>query len=81
MSLRLAKLPDRTPVRLTLALEPDIHAALLAYAQIYRETYGPEERPEVLAAAMLETFLMTDSGFRRARRAQLSRAVPAGARR
>jgi len=69
MSLRLQKLPDRTPVRLNLSVDPDLASKLNDYAKIYCQTYGIEERPEVLIPAMLETFLGSDAGFKRARRA------------
>lgn len=69
MSLRLQKLPDRTPVRLNLSVDPDLASKLNDYAKIYRQTYGTEERPEVLIPAMLDTFLDSDAGFKRARRA------------
>ncbi|MFN3314144.1 MAG: DUF2274 domain-containing protein [Hyphomonas sp.] len=69
MTLRLDRIPDRTPARITLALDPEIHAALTDYAAIYEATYGQAERAETLAAAMIETFLASDAGFRRARRA------------
>ena len=69
MSLRLGPLPDRTPVRMSLAIDPELASALSDYANIYRQTYGAEEKPEVLIPAMLESFLNSDSGFKRARRA------------
>lgn len=69
MSLRLDKLPDRTPVRMTIALDPDLAAALIDYAEIYQRTYGDPQRPEALVPAMLETFLGSDAGFKRARKA------------
>ncbi len=69
MTLRLSQLPDRTPAKLTLALDPETYAALLDYAALYQQAYGSEEKPETLAAAMIDTFLTTDAGFRRARRA------------
>jgi hypothetical protein len=69
MNLRLAKLPDRTPVKLTLALDPETAAALQDYAALYQETYGEAERAETLAAAMIDMFLASDAGFRRARKA------------
>jgi hypothetical protein len=69
MTLRLAPIPDRTPAKLTVALDPDTHAALTDYAAIYQQAYGSEERAETLAAAMIETFLASDAGFKRARRA------------
>ena len=36
--LKLAKLPDRTPVRLILNVSPDLNRALTAYAEAYRQT-------------------------------------------
>lgn len=69
MTLRLAKLPDRTPVRITIMVAPELAAALADYAEIYRQSYGAEEKPETLVPAMLETFLGGDAGFRRARKA------------
>lgn len=68
MTLRLPPIPDRTPAKLTLALDPDTHAALTDYAAIYQQAYGQAERAETLAAAMIESFLASDAGFRRARR-------------
>ncbi|MDG1825655.1 MAG: DUF2274 domain-containing protein, partial [Henriciella sp.] len=35
MSLRLDKLPDRTPVRMSIAVDPDLAAALADYSEIY----------------------------------------------
>ncbi|MBI1392399.1 MAG: DUF2274 domain-containing protein [Alphaproteobacteria bacterium] len=69
MTLRLSQLPDRTPVRISLSLDPELAAALADYAEIYRQTYGTEEKPEALIPAMLESFLGADAGFKRARRA------------
>jgi hypothetical protein len=75
MSLRLGQLRDRTPAKITLALDPDTHAALTDYAALYQQAYGHEERPETLAAAMIETFLASDAGFKRARRALHTQAI------
>ena len=69
MTLRLAQLPDRTPVKITIAVDPALHAALMDYAAIYEATYGVVERIEDLAPFMLESFLGADAGFRRARKA------------
>ncbi|PQA89667.1 DUF2274 domain-containing protein [Hyphococcus luteus] len=69
MTLRIDKLPDRTPVKLTISVDPDLAAALADYAAIYRQTYGEEEKPETLIPAMLENFLGADAGFKRARKA------------
>ena len=66
--LRLARLPDRTPVKLTLALDPELHARLHEYAAIYEATYGETARIEDLAPVMLQKFLDGDRHFRRARK-------------
>lgn len=68
MPLRLAELPDRTPAKLTIMLAPDLLAALNDYADIYEATYGRRESIEQLAPEMIETFLMSDAGFKRARK-------------
>ncbi len=68
MTLRLPELPDRTPAKLTILLTPDQLAALNDYAEIYAETYGKREAIEQLAPTMIETFLMSDAGFKRARK-------------
>ncbi|WP_370237589.1 MULTISPECIES: DUF2274 domain-containing protein [Henriciella] len=69
MTLRLDRLPDRTPVRMSLSVDPDLASALSDYAELYRQTYGAEEKPETLIPAMIERFLASDAGFKRARRA------------
>ena len=74
MTLRLDRLPDRTPVRMSLSVDPELASALSDYAEIYRQTYGDEEKPEALIPAMIESFLASDAGFKRARRALHSNA-------
>jgi len=69
MTLRLDRLPDRTPVRMSLSVDPELASALSDYAEIYRQTYGAEEKPEALIPAMIESFLASDAGVKRARRA------------
>lgn len=66
--LRLARLPDRTPIKVALALDPELHAQLREYAAIYQETYGETTRIEDLAPLMLQKFLDSDRHFRRARK-------------
>ena len=78
MTLRLDKLPDRTPVRVTVSIDPDLAAALADYAALYHQTYGEEEKPETLIPAMLESFLGSDAGFRRARKALHAHASTKG---
>jgi len=74
MTLRLGQLPDRTPVRMNLSVDPELASALSDYAEIYRQTYGAEEKLEALIPAMIESFLASDAGFKRARRALHSNA-------
>jgi hypothetical protein len=69
-SIRLAKLPDRAPVKLTVTLGPDLAARLRTYADLYAETYGAREEPAELVPYMLDAFLKGDVEFRRASRAK-----------
>lgn len=65
--LKLAKLPDRTPVKLTITITPDLQVALTDYAAIYAQTYNSEEPITELIPAMLAGFLESDRNFGRAR--------------
>lgn len=67
--LKLAKLPDRTPVKLAITVTPDLLNALRDYAAIYAQTYGTEEPVADLIPAMLTAFLESDRNFIRAREA------------
>src|ERR1044071_163281 len=66
--LKLAKLPDRVPVKLTITVQPDLAQALREYAAIYRATYGEAESVEELVPFMLASFLESDRGFAKARK-------------
>ncbi len=61
--IRLAKLPDRTPVKVTIVVPPDLHQGLLQYADLYRETYGDAEPVAELIPHMLRGFLAADRAF------------------
>lgn len=65
--LKLGKLPDRTPVKLTIVITPDLQAALQAYAALYASTYAVDEPVVDLIPAMLATFLESDRTFARSR--------------
>jgi hypothetical protein len=69
--LKLAKLPDRTPVKLTITVAPELHQALRQYAGIYRATYGEVESVPELIPFMLGVFLESDRGFAKARKGGL----------
>lgn len=66
--LKLAKLPDRMPVKLTITVRPDLAQALREYAAVYRAAYGEAESVEELAPFMLASFLEGDRGFAKARK-------------
>ncbi|MFZ5780132.1 MAG: DUF2274 domain-containing protein [Pseudomonadota bacterium] len=61
--LKLGKLPDRTPVKMTIAISPGLNRALQAYADIYREAYGQAEPVTELIPYMLERFLAGDRTY------------------
>ena len=66
--LKLPRLPDRTPVKITIHLQPDLLRALNQYAEAYRETYGEAEPVAELVPAMLASFLESDRAFVQRRR-------------
>lgn len=67
--LKLPKLPDRTPVKLTISLSPDLHQALGDYATAYEAAYGHREAVADLVPFMLTSFLESDRAFARRRKA------------
>lgn len=69
VDLKLGKLPDRTPVKLTISIMPDLHRRLQDYAAAYAEAYGQEEAAVDLIPAILSAFLESDKCFSRRRRA------------
>jgi len=66
--LRLAKLPDRTPIKITLTVTPDLAHALAAYAALYNRTYADKAEVADLIPAMLDAFLASDRAFAKARK-------------
>lgn len=70
--MRLPKLPDRTPVKLTTTLPPVLATRLRAYADFYAETYGTREEVADLVPFMLQAFLDGDVDFRRAKRTAIA---------
>ena len=65
--LKLPKLPDRTPVKITFTAMPDLFEALNAYADAYEAAYGRRETVPDLIPAMLDSFLASDRKFAKAR--------------
>lgn len=61
--LKLARLPDRKPIKLQIEILPDLEAALAVYAEAYEAVYGVREKPSDLVPSMLWTFLESDREF------------------
>lgn len=68
-ALRIGKLPDLTPVKLTISLDREVHEMLVDYSCIYDESYGEAVKPAELVPPMIAAFLAADNGFKRARKA------------
>jgi len=67
--LKLARLPDRTPVKIAITVTPDLDAALREYLALYRSTYADSTTTVAdLIPAMLEAFLNSDRAFVKARK-------------
>jgi hypothetical protein len=66
--LKLARLPDRTPVKITVSLSPGLNEALQGYAKLYQESYGSTESVAELIPFMLESFIRADRSFAKASR-------------
>ena len=65
--IKLPQLPDRTPMKLTISVMPDLQQALTDYAALYAKTYGRDESVVELIPAMLGAFLESDRTFARSR--------------
>ena len=61
--LKLARLPERTPIKIAIIVMPELHTRLSAYAAAYAEAYGSEESVADLVPAMLGAFLDSDREF------------------
>jgi hypothetical protein len=66
--LKLPKLPERTQMRLTIAVAPDLHRKLEAYADAYAQIYGEREAVATLIPSILEHYIASDRGFLQARK-------------
>lgn len=66
--LKLAKLPDRTPAKITITVSAELNQALHRYAALYRDTYGEAESVIELIPFMLDAFLDSDRDFAKARK-------------
>lgn len=71
--LKLGRLADDKPVRLTVELPATTHRDLVAYADVLGRETGQPVEPAKLIAPMLARFMATDRGFAKARRSSPSR--------
>jgi hypothetical protein len=62
--LKLARLPDRKPVKISITVNPHLNQKLGAYADAYKGAYGDEEKVCDLIPYMLEQFLEGDRQFK-----------------
>lgn len=66
--LKLRKLPERTPLKLSISITPGLGSALALYAELYERQYGNKESIADLIPAMLDSFLASDRAYLKARR-------------
>ena len=64
----LAKLPNRTPVRITITVSADLNQSLCDYQELYVASYDASEKVADLIPFMLEAFLNSDKAFVKARK-------------
>ena len=79
--LKLSKLPDRAPVKISIAVMPNLNAALLQYLALYNRTYSQDEKLPELIPFMLQCFLDGDRSFAKAQREMASNDPPPPPRR
>lgn len=65
--IRLSKIPDLTPIKMTIAVLPELHHMLGDYADLYRATYGTQVAVADLVPHMLTAFLASDRAFAKRR--------------
>ncbi len=67
-TIKLPQLPDRTPMKLSVSVTPDLHQDLQEYALAYAASYGREVAVADLVPAILSAFLESDRGFKHRRK-------------
>lgn len=63
MALKLAGMPDDTPVKLTIELPADVHRDLVRYGAILADAEGRAFTPSQLIGPMLSRFMAADRTF------------------
>lgn len=69
-NLKLSRLPDRNPIKVTFSASRGLKEALDAYADLYNRTYEVAEPVNELIPFMLESFLAADRAFIQSRRGE-----------
>ncbi|QFT34083.1 hypothetical protein FIV00_26545 [Labrenzia sp. THAF82] len=71
--LKLTRIPDDKPVKLTVELPADIHQDLVVYAEVMAKENGQQTpEPARLIAPMLQRFMLTDRAFLRLKKERRS---------
>lgn len=71
--LKLGRIRDDKPVKLTVDLPAELHRDLIVYGEILGREAGQEPiEVKKLVVPMLERFIATDRGFAKARRSLLT---------
>ncbi|ESQ91014.1 DUF2274 domain-containing protein [Asticcacaulis benevestitus] len=65
--IKLPRLPDRTPIKLTITVGMELHGTLKQYADHYQSAYGVTEQISDLIPFMLKAFIESDRAFAKAR--------------
>ncbi|MEL6729253.1 MAG: DUF2274 domain-containing protein [Pseudomonadota bacterium] len=66
--LKVGPLIDRTPVKLSISCDPQLHADLNDYAKVHAQTFGKDVSVVELAPHMLRALIDSDAAFKRSRR-------------
>lgn len=67
--LKLSRVPDRTPVKLTITITPDLKKSLDAYLTLYQTVHDDRDAGlGDIIPAMLECFLAGDRAFAKAQK-------------
>jgi hypothetical protein len=69
--LKIGRLPDRKPVKITIAVSAALDKKLHSYAEAYRAAYSEDEKVGDLIPYMLDQFLDGDRGFAKSRRTKV----------
>jgi hypothetical protein len=69
-AIKLSRLPDRTPIKITILVSPELNYALADYAAAYEAAYDQSEPVAELIPAMLAAYLESDREFARARKSR-----------